>query len=121
MQAEKKEELEQKKLNLKKQLSAIERLLDGDFVSKNRPLLEKKYNDTYWTCQTSNDYAGKKWTIYIHAKKVTGIWDCGINGINAFIICDTFQLTSDNQILIHFDSKEYPRAVAKKITKKNIR
>jgi hypothetical protein len=118
MQAAKRKELEQKKLNLKKQLNAIEILLNSDFLTKNKPLYEKKYNDTYWTGTNNYSCNGKKWTIYIHAKKVTDIWDCGSYGLNAYIICDTFQLTSDNQLLIHFDQREYPHSFKKKITKK---
>jgi len=118
MNSEKRTELKQKRLNLKNQLNAVERLLDDDFITKNKPLFEKKYNDTYWTYTNSYGCIGKRWIVYVHAKKVERIWDCGSNGINSHIICDTFQLTSDNKLLIDFDSKEYHSQLKKKITKK---
>jgi len=113
-----KKELEEIKLNLTKQLNSINGKLSKIFITENKPLYEKMYNDTYWTY--SNSYGGntKKWTVYIHAKKVDSIWDCGNNGINAYIICDTFQLTSDNQIIIHFNERNYPHGFENKITKK---
>jgi len=118
MQAAKKTELEQKRLNLKNQLNAVERLLTNAFIDENKPLFEKKYNDTYWTYTNSYGCIGKRWIVYVHAKKVDSVWDCGSNGINSHIICDTFQLTSDNNLLIDFNSKEYHSQLKKKITKK---
>jgi len=118
MQTAEKKELEDLKSNLKKRLNEVERKLDEIFITENKPLLEKKYNDTYWTHKNSYSCDSKEWTVYVHAKTVDSIWDCAPNGINAYIISDTFEFTSDNKLLIEFDKNEYPRMLEKKVTKK---
>jgi len=64
MQAEKIAELEQKKLNLENQLYEMEKKLNKIFTEEKMPLLENKYNDTYWKYKDGN------LTNYTHAKKL---------------------------------------------------
>jgi len=80
------EELEQEIKKLRQRLGKIESDLNEAFTAENKPLFEKKYNDTYWLYKNSYSCNSKKWNIYVHAKKVESVWDCGYNGINAYII-----------------------------------
>ena len=77
----------------------------------------KKYNDTYWTYKDSYGTI-RKWNIYVHAKKIVDMWKCGDNEINIFIECDTFQFTSNKELLIKLGEQRQYYTLENKITRK---
>jgi len=109
-------QLEQKRNELEKQLGLIRKELNKLLTAENKPLFEKQYNDTYW--KNINSYGGgKNWFVYIHAKKVTSVYEAGY-GASCRILCDYFQLTSENKLIAMFDTEMRDYDFENKITKK---
>ena len=114
-----KNELKERAFVIEKELNLIKNLLNNIFEAENLPKLEKAYNDTYWRYENSySEETNKKgWHVYVHAKKVTSVWDTGSNGVNCYVLMDKFQMTSQNEILIGLDIEDYYFHLKQKITR----
>jgi hypothetical protein len=108
--------LENQRQGLEKRLSAVSEKISKLVEIKFLPEYTKRYADTYWV--KANGY-GKEdtWPVYTHVRAVKRLWDTGGNGINCALVCDNFQCTNNNEIIINLGREEYFFYLGKRITK----
>jgi hypothetical protein len=109
--------LEKRRQSLKKELSDVSDEVSELVETKFLPEYAKRYADTYWVKGNGYDKENT-WPIYTHVKAVKGIWDTEGNGINCTLVCNRFQCTARNEIVIRFNQEEYYYYLGKRITKK---
>jgi hypothetical protein len=108
--------LENQRQGLEKKLSAASDKISKLVEIKFLPEYTKRYAYTCWV--KANGY-GKKdtWLVYTHVRAVKNIWDTRGNGINCLLVCDDFQCTNNNEIIINLGKEEYFYHLGKRITK----
>ena len=113
-----KNQLKNKHEELAKEMRVVEKELRKIFKTVTMPETKAKYENTYWVDENQYSCDNKRWLVYIHIKKILDLWEAPEGCVLGTALTNTYELSSENFLLVKFDYESGFMHFDRQITKK---